>query len=197
MSVPPPSCTDISSSTGSAATSVRSTTLVSNTTSRSRYEGRPARMPAITALWMTEPAIDPLWSTTSTTSHGMRRVLLEEQRPLDHEPHRLGIPVPQVGAHGAARVEVRGDRERAVPVLAEPAGERLAHLALQPLAKVVDDGAHDPAYLMQHVRVEAALEGKERLQQCFAGLDAGEHLRVADQLGQSVTVEGVAFDDLD
>ena len=45
-------------------------------------------------------------------------VALEEQRPLDHEPHRFRIPVPQVGTHGAAGVEVRGDRKRAVPMRA-------------------------------------------------------------------------------
>ena len=75
MSVPPPSCTRISTSTGSSTSSLRSTTLVSKTTSRTRNDGSPCRIPAITALWITEPAMLPLWSTQMITSHGSRRVL--------------------------------------------------------------------------------------------------------------------------
>src|SRR5687768_14172089 len=43
MSVPPPSCTDISTDTGSATSFDRSTTAVSNTTSRTLTDGRPGR----------------------------------------------------------------------------------------------------------------------------------------------------------
>jgi hypothetical protein len=80
MSVPPPSCTRISTSTGSSASSDRSTTLVSKTTSLTRNVGSPLRIPAITALWITDPAMLALWSTQMITSHGSRRVLRSKKR---------------------------------------------------------------------------------------------------------------------
>lgn len=72
MSVPPPNCTRISSSTGSATSSVRSTTEVSNATRWVRSPGRFHRQAAVTAEWITELTIEPDWSTSSTSCHCSR-----------------------------------------------------------------------------------------------------------------------------
>ena len=68
MSVPPPSCTFISVSTGSAAVSVKSTTLVSNTARWVRSSVfSEVKIEAVTAAWMTLSAIEPDWSTSTIT----------------------------------------------------------------------------------------------------------------------------------
>ncbi len=69
MSVPPPSWVRMSSSTGSSTLEVRSTTSVSKTTRCDFTPGSPQRTDAVTAEWMTEPTIDPDWSTTRITCH--------------------------------------------------------------------------------------------------------------------------------
>ncbi|MDQ1106198.1 hypothetical protein QE405_003482 [Nocardioides zeae] len=69
MSVPPPSCTPSSTSTGSASWSERSTTSVSNATRWVRIDPTPWKIAAVTAEWITELAIDPDWSTATMTCH--------------------------------------------------------------------------------------------------------------------------------
>lgn len=49
---------------------VRSTTFVSNATRWVRRPGTPHRQAAVTAEWITEPTIEPDWSTSSTSCHG-------------------------------------------------------------------------------------------------------------------------------
>ncbi len=68
MSVPPPSRVPKSTSTGSASRSVRSTTVVSNTTSRVSSDRIDASTAANTDAYTTDDAIDPDWSTQRTTS---------------------------------------------------------------------------------------------------------------------------------
>ena len=78
MSVPPPNCTLISVSTGSCATSLKSTTWVSKITSRESTMGIRAKIPAMTALCITASAMEPLSSTAIT----IRQVLNRFTRPL-------------------------------------------------------------------------------------------------------------------
>lgn len=78
MSVPPPSWTLISVSTGSSIRSVRSTTAVSKITRWVVSMGSLAKMPAITAAWMTLESMEPLSSTAMITCQGLRR----RTRPL-------------------------------------------------------------------------------------------------------------------
>ena len=76
MSVPPPSCTPKRTSTGSSSSSLRSTTAVSNTTSRMSSERTEASTAANTEAYTTEAAIDPLWSRQrmiSRSTWGERR----------------------------------------------------------------------------------------------------------------------------
>ncbi len=68
MSVPPPSWTPNSTSTGSASCSVRSTTAVSKTTSRVRSEDIEASTAPKTEECTTEAAIEPDWSMHRMTS---------------------------------------------------------------------------------------------------------------------------------
>ncbi|SLI02906.1 Uncharacterised protein [Mycobacteroides abscessus subsp. abscessus] len=68
MSVPPPSWVPNSTSTGSVSRSVRSTTSVSKTTSEVRSDRSEASTAPNTEAYTTLAAIDPDWSTASTTS---------------------------------------------------------------------------------------------------------------------------------
>ena len=68
MSVPPPSWVPNSTSTGSLSCSVRSTTAVSKTTSDVRSDRIEASTAANTPENTTDAAIEPDWSTQSTTS---------------------------------------------------------------------------------------------------------------------------------
>ena len=68
MFVPPPSCTLISTSTGSLTCSDRSTTDVSKTTSRVSIDRMDASTAPNTEAYTTDAAIDPDWSMQSTTS---------------------------------------------------------------------------------------------------------------------------------
>ena len=61
----------MSTSTGSPAYPLRSTTCVSKITSFVSSIGRREKIPAITALWITESAIDPLSSTAMITRHSL------------------------------------------------------------------------------------------------------------------------------
>ena len=65
---PPPSCVPNSTSTGSASSGVRSTTEVSKTTRLVRSARIDASTAANTLEYTTDAAIDPDWSTQSTTS---------------------------------------------------------------------------------------------------------------------------------
>ena len=69
MSVPPPSCTFISTSTGSVTRSVRSTTSVSKMQRWVLVDGRPQRQAAVTAAWMTDESMLPLSSTSRMICH--------------------------------------------------------------------------------------------------------------------------------
>ena len=80
MSVPPPSWTLISVSTGSPAWSLRSTTWVSKITSRVSTMGIRLKIPAITALCITASAMDPLSSTAMIMRHWLYRFT----RPLKY-----------------------------------------------------------------------------------------------------------------
>ena len=76
MSVPPPSCTPNSSSTGSVTRSVRSTTAVSNAMICVRSDRTEASTAPNTPAYTTDDAIEPLWSRHSTISRltwGSRR----------------------------------------------------------------------------------------------------------------------------
>ena len=68
MSVPPPSCTPKSTSTGSSISSVRSTTSVSKTTSRVRTDRSEASTAPNTLENTTDSAIEPDWSMHRTMS---------------------------------------------------------------------------------------------------------------------------------
>ena len=68
MSVPPPSWTPNSTSTGSATCGVRSTTLVSKAMTRVATDGSEARTDPNTAEYTTDSAMEPDWSRHRTTS---------------------------------------------------------------------------------------------------------------------------------
>ena len=71
MSVPPPSWTPNSTSTGSDSWEVRSTTAVSKATSDVRSDRIDASTAPKTDAYTTEDAIDPDWSMASTMSRAI------------------------------------------------------------------------------------------------------------------------------
>ncbi|MNE22715.1 hypothetical protein D3C80_1159390 [compost metagenome] len=73
MLVPPPICAPISRRSGACSWLLASTTSSANSSRRVRTALRRAKMPAITALWITDSLIEPLWSTTSHRCQGSRR----------------------------------------------------------------------------------------------------------------------------
>ena len=197
MSVPPPSCTPNSTSTGSCRKAVRSVTDVSNAMNEVRSAGIWARTPPNSDAYTTLSAIEPDWSTAMTTS----RARLRWRRPC---PTRrsgttravFGNPVTQVGRDrhrpvdvaGAGPTRARRPRERATHGLAGLVGEA----SLEVGEHLGDHLAGGRPRLVGEVPVEF----DEQRDEVDVGFEAVEQLRFEQQLAQVEPLDGVALEDL-
>jgi hypothetical protein len=109
MSVPPPSCTFMSVSTGSVRWVLRSITSVSKATNCSFTAGRPHRHAAVTAAWITEPTMLPDWSTATMICHcsPWRRCRLQNNGRSITSWRRAGTQWPRLD-----RIVPRGSKLR-------------------------------------------------------------------------------------
>ena len=197
MSVPPPSCTPNSTSTGSASSGVMSATAVSNTIIDVRSVGQPGQH-AGEQRGVHDAAGHraALVDGDDDVAGQAALVAAEPDEALGHDRAVLGQPVAQVGVDRARPVDVG----RARPAGAAGPGQRAAH----GLAGAVGEARLE---LRQHLADDLAgrrpglvgqrpVELDEQRDEVQVGLQLVEQLRLEQQLVQVEALDGVALQHL-
>ena len=197
MSVPPPSCTFISTSVGSSTWSLRSTTAVSKATRLTRNDGKPLKMPGHHRavdhrVHHRAAAIDGHDDVPGHVPFDARRKV---QR-LEDQPLLVAIIVFEIGPDGPLPIEIADDLERAAALPIEPAPEDRANFAGQLPPQFLDHLADDAAG-RSPAPGHQVRESQHRLEQFVVRLQLLQDFRIGDQFGHAVAIERMPFDDLD